>query len=68
MSDLKLSENTFDLTPKNLEQAMQYSELIAGSNIVPKDFKNKPGDILIAIQMGNELGLAITKSAKHRGY
>jgi len=65
MSDLKLSENTFDLTPKSLEQAMQYSELIAGSNIVPKDFKNKPGDILIAIQMGNELGLKPLQSLQN---
>jgi hypothetical protein len=32
---------------------------------VPKDFKGKPGDILIAIQMGNELGLKPLQSLQN---
>jgi len=48
---------TFSLTPSNLNEAMQFSEMIAASSLVPRDFKNKPGDTLVAIQMGSELGL-----------
>ncbi len=66
MSELTLHENkTFDLTPTSLKEAIQYSEMIANSNIVPKDFRGKPGDIMIAIQMGNELGLKPLQSLQN---
>ncbi len=45
------------LAPKTFEQAMQFSEMAARSELVPKDFRGKPGNILIAMQMGFELGL-----------
>lgn len=48
---------TFSLVPENLEQAMKLSELMANSDMVPKDFKGKPGNVLVAVQMGAELGL-----------
>lgn len=40
-----------------LDQAVKVSELIAASNFCPKDMKGKPGDILVAMQLGAELGL-----------
>lgn len=48
----------FSLTPTNLDQAIKLAELIAGSDLAPKDFKGKSGNCLIAMQMGMEVGLA----------
>jgi len=45
------------LEPKSLEEAMKFSEILSGSNIVPKDYQGKPGNILVAIQWGYEIGL-----------
>lgn len=36
---------------------MKYAEMIAKSSLVPRAYQGKPGDILIAVQMGNEIGL-----------
>lgn len=46
-----------NLAPKNLHEAMQLAEMLASSNIVPKDFIGKPANILVAMQWGAELGL-----------
>ena len=48
---------TLDLGPRTFEQALQFSEYLADSDLVPKDFKGRPGNCLIAIQWGAELGL-----------
>lgn len=45
------------LLPRSLEEAMRLAEMLAESDLVPKDFKNKPGNVLVAIQYGLELGL-----------
>jgi len=47
----------FSLEPKTLEEAVRYAELIAKSSMIPDCFKGKAGDVLIAIQMGLEVGL-----------
>lgn len=47
----------FSLEPKTLEEAMKLAEIIAKSDLVPKDFQGKPGNVLIAVQMGKEIGL-----------
>lgn len=44
-------------TPENMDQAMRLAEMMAKSDLVPKDYKGKPGNCLIAMQMGAELGL-----------
>ena len=48
---------TFDLRPRNFEQALTFSDYLADSDMVPKDFKGRPSNCLIAIQWGAELGL-----------
>lgn len=48
----------FSLQPANLQEAMQLSEMMANSEMVPKDFRAKPANILVAVQMGAEVGLA----------
>ena len=47
----------FDLSPQTFEQAMKFSHMLADSDLVPKDFRGKPGNCLIAMQWGSELGL-----------
>lgn len=48
---------SFDLSPTTFEQALTFSNMLADSDMVPKDFKGKPGNCLIAMQWGAELGL-----------
>src|SRR3990167_2687883 len=55
--DIALIDKSFSLEPKSLDEAMKYAELIAKSNLVPNDFRGKAADILIAVQMGMEVGL-----------
>ncbi len=43
--------------PENSEQAMRLAKGIATSSFCPKQYQNKPGDILVAMQMGAEVGL-----------
>jgi hypothetical protein len=38
-------------------EALEAAKFLAGSNLVPKDFRGKPQDILICWQYGAELGL-----------
>lgn len=48
---------TFDLSPRTFEQALTFADYLAQSDMVPKDFQRKPGNCLIAMQWGSELGL-----------
>ena len=50
-------EATFSLSPRNLAEAMDFAKIIASSDMVPKDYVNKPGNVLVAVQTGAELGL-----------
>lgn len=50
-------ESTFSLTPRNLAEAMDFAKIIASSDMVPKDYIGKPGNVLVAVQTGAELGL-----------
>ena len=47
----------FDLSPQTFDQALVFSDYLANSDMVPKDFKGKPGNCLIAMQWGAEIGL-----------
>lgn len=47
----------FSLRPSNLSEAMEFAKLMAASRLVPKDFQGQPADILVAVQLGMELGL-----------
>jgi len=45
------------MTPQSLEAAMEMANLLAKSNMVPKDYIGNPGNIIVAIQWGAEIGL-----------
>lgn len=49
----------------DLGQAMEFAEVLAGTNIVPKQYQNRPGDCLVAMMMGAELGLNAIQSLQH---
>lgn len=53
----KKENDTFSLEPKNFNDLMKFAEMIAASDLAPKDYKNKPGNCVIAMQMGHEIGL-----------
>lgn len=55
--ELSIVEGRFSLVPRNLTEAMEFAKLIATSEVCPKDYKGRPGDILVAVQMGLEVGL-----------
>ncbi len=38
-----------NLVPENFNERMQYCEVLAKSNLIPKEFKGKPEDVLVAI-------------------
>ena len=52
----------FNLRPKSLTEAVEFSKLMATSQLVPKQYQAKPNDILIAVQMGAEVGLSPLQS------
>lgn len=57
MNELTTTGDSFSLTPKSIDEAMRFAELLSKSSIVPKDFMGNPGNILVAVQWGMELGL-----------
>ena len=56
---------SFSLAPKNIDEALRLAEMLAKSDLVPKDFQNKPGNILVAVQWGSELGLQPLQSMQN---
>lgn len=45
------------LRPQSFAEVMKFAEVLSKSGLVPAGFKGKPDDILVAIQMGAEVGL-----------
>jgi hypothetical protein len=54
---MQLSTNK-SLAPTTLSEAIQFSELLASSTMIPKQFQGKPQDVLVCVQWGFEIGLA----------
>lgn len=50
-------KQSFSLTPQTLDEAMQFAGMMSKSSIVPKDYQGNPGNVLVAVQWGMELGL-----------
>lgn len=56
MNELTIPQSS-DLSPRSLDEAMRLADVLANSTFVPKDCQGKPGNILVAIQWGMEIGL-----------
>ena len=44
--------------PQSFGELVQFAEMAARSNMVPTSFKGKPEDIMLAVQLGSEVGLS----------
>jgi hypothetical protein len=53
------------LEPQSLKEAMGYAKLMSDSDLVPAAYKGKPGNVLIAVQMGAELGVSPMQSVQN---
>lgn len=51
------SKGGFLMDPQNLQEAMQLADMLANSNLVPRAYQGKAGDVLVACQWGSEIGL-----------
>lgn len=45
------------MTPRSFDDVWRMSDMIAQSDLAPKDYKGKPGNVMIAWQTGVELGI-----------
>ena len=45
------------LAPRSFEEAWRFAQVMAKSTMVPRDYLGKPENIMVAIQMGDEIGL-----------
>ena len=44
--------------PATITEAIQFSEMLASSQMVPRAYQGKPQDIMVCVQWGYEIGLA----------
>jgi len=57
VSEIVEQKQGFSLQPQNMQQAMELAQTISNSDMVPKDFKGKAGNTMVAMMLGSELGL-----------
>lgn len=50
--------NQRGFAPTTLNEAIQFSEMLASSSMVPKAYQGKPNDVLVCLQWGYEMGMA----------
>jgi hypothetical protein len=53
------------LRPQSFAELERFAAMAAKSSMVPKDYINRPENIMVAIQMGSELGLAPLQSLQN---
>lgn len=56
------SKAGFSLAPQNIKELLEFAEILSKSTLVPKEFINNAGNIVVAIQWGLELGLQAMQS------
>jgi hypothetical protein len=55
---MELTTTNRGFAPATLTEAIQFSDMLASSSMVPKAYQGKPQDILVCVQWGYEMGLA----------
>lgn len=55
MSNLTIRQG---FAPTTMGEAVQFSEMLASSSMIPKQYQGKPNDVLVCVQWGYEMGLA----------
>ena len=55
---VRVENRLFDFTNKSIAEAMELAKVLCDSSFVPTAYKGKPGDALVAIGYGQEVGLS----------
>ncbi len=56
-TEITLKKSTSLIAPENFEHYFRIANMMSKSDMVPKAYKDKPQDVLIAMEMGVSLGL-----------
>src|ERR1700675_1712868 len=48
----------FSLKPRTFDEAFRFANLIAESTLIPPEFRKQPANVLVAVQLGMELGVS----------
>ena len=62
---VKTTPTTSILRPQTFDQLVQFANMASKSAMVPRDYQGKPENIMLAIQMGSEIGLAPMQSLQN---
>ena len=65
MSQALTTASPHPLRPQNFGELVEFAKMAARSTLVPRDYLGKPKNILLAIQMGSEIGLAPMQSLQN---
>lgn len=57
LATIERKPTAMGLTPQTIGEAIELANLMSKSGIVPKDYQGNPGNIIVAIQWGAEIGL-----------
>jgi len=58
MNNQLTTTDRFSLVPQTMTEALHFSKLLSESTFVPKDYQRNPGNVLVAMQWGMEIGLS----------
>lgn len=60
MNAVTRSGNTLTpvLQPSTFQELVQFAKMAADSDLMPRDYKGKPANVMLAVQMGSEVGLS----------
>jgi hypothetical protein len=53
------------LAPASFSELVQFAQMAAKSQLVPKEYRNQPEDIMLAVQLGSEVGLRPMQSLQN---
>lgn len=67
MSELQVYSppDQMSLEPKSFEEAWRFAEIAAKSDMVPKNYQDKPENVLVAVQMGRRVGIGAMQSVQN---
>ncbi|MEE9383370.1 MAG: hypothetical protein V3V08_08145 [Nannocystaceae bacterium] len=46
------------MVPRDFKEAMEFAKFLSTADMIPKAFKGRPADVLLAVQMGIDVGLS----------
>ena len=62
--ELTVRQPRWRMLPGSLGEAMEMAQLIAGSELCPKQYRGKPADCIVAYEYGSALGLSWMQSLR----